>query len=64
MAGHLVLMIARMVVALILYAICMYLVSDDSWKMKVVTISFLVIYFLMLIFETTYYYISAKKNET
>jgi hypothetical protein len=62
MAGHLVLMIARMVVALVLYAICMYLVSDDTWKMKVVTISFLVIYFLMLIFETTYYYISAKKK--
>ncbi|MBR2184213.1 MAG: hypothetical protein IJ897_02145 [Prevotella sp.] len=62
MAGHLVLMIARMVVALVLYAICMYLVSDDLWKMKVVTISFLVIYFLMLIFETTYYYISAKKK--
>ncbi|MBR4521775.1 MAG: hypothetical protein IKO58_01330 [Prevotella sp.] len=62
MAGHLVLMIARMVVALVLYAICMYLVSDDPWKMKVVTISFLVIYFLMLIFETTYYYISAKKK--
>lgn len=62
MAGHLVLMIARMVVALVLYAICMYLVSDDPWKMKVVTISFLVIYFLMLIFETTYYYLSAKKK--
>lgn len=62
MAGHLVLMITRMVVALVLYAICMYLVSDDPWKMKVVTISFLVIYFLMLIFETTYYYISAKKK--
>ena len=62
MAGHLVLMIARMVVALVLYAICMYLVSDDPWEMKVVTISFLVIYFLMLIFETTYYYISAKKK--
>ena len=62
MAGHLVLMIARMVVALVLYAICMYLVSNDPWKMKVVTISFLVIYFLMLIFETTYYYISAKKK--
>lgn len=62
MAGHLVLMIARMVVALVLYAICMYLVSDDPWKMKVVTISFLVIYFLMLIFETMYYYISAKKK--
>ena len=62
MAGHLVLMIARMVVALVLYAICMYLVSDDPWKMKVVTISFLAIYFLMLIFETTYYYISAKKK--
>ena len=62
MAGHLVLMIARMVVALVLYAICMYLVSDDPLKMKVVTISFLVIYFLMLIFETTYYYISAKKK--
>ena len=62
MAGHLVLMIGRMVVALVLYAICMYLVSDDPWKMKVVTISFLVIYFLMLIFETMYYYISAKKK--
>ena len=62
MAGHLVLMIARMVVALVLYAICMYLVSDDPWKMRVVTISFLVIYFLMLIFETIYYYISAKKK--
>ena len=62
MAGHLVLMIARMVVALVLYAICMYLVSDDPWKMKVVTISFLVIYFLMLIFETMYYYLSAKKK--
>jgi cytochrome b561 len=62
MAGHLVLMIARMVVALVLYAICMYLVSDDPWKMKVVTVSFLVIYFLMLIFETMYYYISAKKK--
>ena len=62
MAGHLVLMIARMVVALVLYAICMYLVSDDPWKMTVVTISFLVIYFLMLIFETTYYYLSAKKK--
>lgn len=55
-------MIARMVVALVLYAICMYLVSDDPWKMKVVTVSFLVIYFLMLIFETMYYYISAKKK--
>jgi cytochrome b561 len=62
MSGHLVLMIARMVVALVLYAICMYLVSDDPWKMKVVTVSFLVIYFLMLIFETMYYYISAKKK--
>ena len=62
MAGHIVLMIARMVVALVLYAICMYLVSDDPWKMKVVTVSFLVIYFLMLIFETMYYYISAKKK--
>ncbi len=62
MAGHIVLMIARMVVALILYAICMYLVSDDAWKMKVVTISFLAIYFLVLIIETTYHYISAKKK--
>ena len=62
MSGHLVLMIARMVVALVLYAICMYLVSDDPWKMKVVTVSFLVIYFLMLISETMYYYISAKKK--
>ena len=62
MSGHLVLMIARMVVALVLYAICMYLVSDDPWKMKVVTVSFLVIYFLMLIFETMYYYISAQKK--
>ena len=62
MSGHLVLMIARMVVALVLYAICMYLVSDDPWKMKVVTVSFLVIYFLMLIFDTMYYYISAKKK--
>ena len=62
MSGHLVLMIARMVVALVLYAICMYLVSDDPWKMKVVTVSFLVIDFLMLIFETMYYYISAKKK--
>lgn len=52
-----------MVVALVLYAICMYLVSDDSWKMKVVTISFLAIYFIVLIIETTYHYISAKKNE-
>lgn len=52
-----------MVVALVLYAICMYLVSDDPWKMKVVTISFLVIYFIVLIIETTYHYISAKKNE-
>lgn len=62
MAGHIVLMIARMVVALVLYAICMYLVSDDQWKMKVVTISFLAIYFLVLIIETTYHYISAKKK--
>jgi predicted membrane channel-forming protein YqfA (hemolysin III family) len=62
MAGHIVLMIARMVVALVLYAICMYLVSDDPWKMKVVTISFLAIYFLVLIIETTYHYISAKKK--
>ncbi len=51
-----------MVVALVLYAICMYMVSDDPWKMKVVTVSFLVIYFLVLIIETTYYYISAKKK--
>ena len=54
-------MAIRMIAALGVFAAALFLIHNDMEQVKFFTIIFIVIYLLLLIFDTMYFYCSSKK---
>lgn len=53
-------MAVRLVVSVVIFAVSLWLMKDDVDSIKMFTILFVIIYFLLLAFDTIYFYCSLK----
>lgn len=51
----------RLVVSVAFFALALWLIHSDVGQVKIFTLFFLVVYMLLLIFDTAYFYCSSQK---
>ncbi len=54
--------LVRMIASLGVFAVSLYVINGDKDTMKLFTLIFLVVYMLLLIFDTAYYYCSSRER--